>query len=179
MQIAAILGVTISTVAGSFKSLFDDQVRLQRIITSLKGLRTRSQDLKTRFVALSSGLKTVSVSSQSLLDVWDDVAKRMGSVSEDTNSVADPLATLLKTAWAKVAADAKSYIDALQQTVSSKATSAAASHKVLAAKFSAIPKVPCTDHEIRLHKLAAAHGCDVLHTATASSPPAFALAASR
>ncbi len=101
--------------------------------------------------------------------------------SEDTNSVDPALATLLKTAWAKVAADAKSYIDALQQTVSSKATSAVASHQVLAAKFSAIPKVPCSQHEIRLHKLAAAHGCDVLYTAavTASSPPAFALAASK
>lgn len=178
VQIAAILGVTISTVAGSFKNLFDDQARLQRIITSLKGLRTRTQDLKTRFVALSAGLKTVSVGSKSLLDVWDDVAARMGSVAETTDLVAPPQATQLKAAWAKVAADAKSYIDALQQTVSAKA-SAVASHQVLATKFNAIPKVPCTGPEIRLHKLAAAHGCDVLHVAPAASRATFSIAAAR
>lgn len=176
VQIAAILGVTISTIAGSFKNLFADQARLQKIISSLKGLRTRTQELKTRFVALSADLKTVSVSSKDLLDVWDDVAARMGSVAEDTNFVAPPLAAQLKTAWAKVAADAKNYIDVLQQTVAAKATSAVASHQALTAKFNAIPKVPCTGPEIRLHKLAAAHGCDVLHAPLATGIAGFALA---
>ncbi|KJA22828.1 hypothetical protein HYPSUDRAFT_185891 [Hypholoma sublateritium FD-334 SS-4] len=164
VQIAAILGVTVSTVAGSFRDLFDDQFRLQRVISSLKGLRTRTQDLKTRFVALSAGLKAVSSGSKSLLDVWDDVAARMVSVAEDTNLVTPPQAAQLTSAWAKVAADAKEYVDILQQTITSKSTSAVASHRVLAAKFNAIPKVPLSAAEIRLYKLAAAHGIDVFHS---------------
>ena len=170
MQIAAILGVTLTTITGSFKSLFDDQLRLQRIISSLKGLRTRAQDLKTRFVALSGSLKTVSTGSQSLLNVWDDVAARMGTVAEDTDSVPAPEAKQLKNAWAKVATDAKDYIDVLQRPASGTANaSAVESHRVIIAKFNAIPKVPITAAEIRLHKLAAAHGHDALYAPGLSS----------
>ena len=181
MQIAAILGVTITTIAGSFKSLFDDQLRLQRIISSLKGLRTRTQDLKTRFVALSAGLKTVVIGSQSLLNVWDDVAARMDAVAGDTDSVPASQAQQLKNAWAKVATDAKDFIDVLQRSTSDLpgATSASAveSHRVITAKFNSIPKVPITAAEIRLHKLAAAHGHDALYTAELSSRSRTNLAA--
>lgn len=173
MQIAAILGVTITTIAGSFESLFSDRLRLQRIISSLKGLRTRTQDLKTRFVALSVGLKTVSIGSQSLLDVWDDVAARMGTVAEDTNSVPAPQAGQLKNAWAQVATDAKDYIHILQRSGSDLPNTASASaiesHRVITAKFNAIPKVPITAAEIRLHKLAAVHGHDALYAPGLSS----------
>jgi len=176
VQIAAILGVTITTVAGSFKSLFDDQLRLQKIISSLKGLRTRTQDLKTRFVALSAGLKTVSIGSKSLLDVWDDVSARLSTVAEDTNSVPAPQAEQLKKAWAKVAADAKDYIDTLQKPGTARA-SAVESHRVITAKFNAIPKVPITAAEIRLHKLSAVHGHDALYAPRLSSRSGIKLVA--
>lgn len=168
VQIAAILGVTIATVAGSFKNLFNDQLRLQKIISSLKGLRTRTQNLKTRFVALSAGLKTVSIGSKSLLDVWDDVSARMITVAEDTNSVPASQAEQLKKAWAKVASDAKNYIDTLQMPGTTRA-SAIGSHRVITAKFNAIPKVPITAAEIRLYKLAAVYGHDVLYSPRLSS----------
>ena len=164
VQIAAILGVTVQTTAGSFKNLFDDQHRLQKIISSLKGLLTRIQDLKTKFVALSVGLKNVSINSQSLLDAWDDVAARMpvGTVTDHMNL--DPLhqPQQLKNAWAKVAIDAKDYIDVLQRSSSnlpgSVSANAVESHRVTTAKFNAFPKVPITENEIHLHKLAVAHG---------------------
>lgn len=159
VQIAAILGVTISTVTGSFKDLFDDQFRLQQIISSLKGLRTRTEDLKKRFTALSAALKTVAIGSQSLLDVWDDVSARLTSVVEDTDMVSPEQAAQIKSEWAKVAADAKKYIDTLQESISSK-SHAIGSHRALGAKFNAIPKVPLTPAEIRLYKLAAEHGID-------------------
>ena len=159
VQIAAILGVTVSTVAGSFKDLFNDQFRLQQIITSLKGLRTRTEDLKQRFTALSAALKTVAIGSKSLLDVWDDVAARLTSVVEDTSVVSPEQASQIKNEWAKVAADAKKYIDALQESIPPKSR-AIGSHRALAAKFSAIPKVPLSPAEIRLYKLAAEHGID-------------------
>ena len=151
MQIAALLNVAITTISGSFKSLFDNKLRLQKIISSLKGLRTRIRDLKTRFVALSAGLETVSISSQNLLDIWDDVAARMDAVAENKDSVPAPEAEQLKNAWAKVASDAKQYIN----TVS---TSTVESHRVLTAKINAIPKFPINADEIRLHKLAAVYG---------------------
>jgi len=183
VQIAAILGVAITTVAGSFKSLFNDQLRLQKIISSLKGLRTRTQDLKTRFVALSAGLKTVSIGSKSLLDLWDDVSARMSTVAEDTNSVPTPQAEQLKTAWAKVASDAKDYIDTLQRPGSdlpgTARASAVESHRIITAKFNAIPKVPITAAEIRLHKLAATHGHDALYAPRLSSRAGIKLAAAR
>ena len=168
MQIAAILGVTITTIAGSFKNLFNDRLRLQKIISSLKGLRTRTQDLKTRFVALSAGLKTVSISSKSLLHVWDDVAARMGTVAEDMDPVHASQSRLLKNAWSKVATESKDYIDVLHRSTTDLPGTATASsvesHRVITAKFNAFPKVPITADEIRLHKLVSVKGHDSLST---------------
>ena len=89
--------------------MFDDQLRLQKIISSLKGLLSRTQDLKTRFVALSAGLKIVSISSRSLLDVWDDVAARLGPAIDDMDLIPASQAQQLKRSRmrAKVAIDAK------------------------------------------------------------------------
>ncbi|KJA22823.1 hypothetical protein HYPSUDRAFT_138659 [Hypholoma sublateritium FD-334 SS-4] len=99
---------------------------------------------------------------------------KLASTAEDSDV---QIAAILGVTISTVAGDAKSYIDALQQTVSAKATSAVASHQVLSAKFSAIPKVPCTDAEIRLHKLAAAYGCDILHVVPSVNRAEFILTA--
>ena len=166
VQIAAILGVTVQTIGGSFKNLFHDWHRLQKTISSLKGLLTRIQVLKTRFVALSDGLKNVSINSQSLLDAWDDVAARMGTVTDDMNLESARQAEQLKNAWAKVAIDAKDYIDVLQRSSSdlpgSVSANAVESHRVTTSKFNAFPKVPITENEIHLHKLAVVRGHDGL-----------------
>jgi hypothetical protein len=172
VQIAPILGVTVATIAGSFKSLYDDQRRHQKIVSDLEGFHFRTQDLKTKFDALSTSLKIISLSSRNLLDVWDDVAarlRRVNTVTDDTILVPAPQAQQLKNAWANVTADAKNYIDLLQ---SSAPGSSVESHRVITAKFNATPKVPTTEEEVRLHKLAAAHGLDAL---CASGPQTVSL----
>lgn len=160
VQISAILGVTISTITGSFKNLFNDQARLQKIISSLEGLRARTEDLKNRFVALSKNLTTTTTSSKTLLDVWADVAGRMDSVKDNTSTVSETDAQTLTVAWAKVADDATKYINILQQPMSAITTSSVSSHQALATRFNALPKVPLTQSEIAFYKLAAAHGQD-------------------
>ncbi|KJA22822.1 hypothetical protein HYPSUDRAFT_185885 [Hypholoma sublateritium FD-334 SS-4] len=138
--------------------------------------------LDTQIQAQSAALASKNIVS-TLWEVLKTLYK-LASTAEDSDvQIAAILGVTISTVAGsfknlKVAGDAKSYIDALQQTVSAKATSAVASHQVLYAKFSAIPKVPCTGAEIRLHKLAAAHGCDVLHVTPAASRVAFAPAAS-
>lgn len=100
----------------------------------------------------------ISISSKSLLD---DVAAHMSTISEDMDLVPAPQAEQLKKAWAKVATDAKDYINILQRPISdlpgTSSTSAVESHHVITAKFNAIPKVPITGAKIHLYKLAATY----------------------
>ena len=169
MQIAFILGVPITTISGSFKGLYSVRLRLQNIIASLENFRTQTQDLKTRFVALSAALKTVSITSQSLIDVWVDVAARMGTVAEDMDRIPAPKAQQLKNAWAKVATDAKEFIDVLQSFAF--VTASTEFHRVITVKFNENPEVPTTADEIRLHRSAAVHGHDAPSTPHKNSHP--------
>ncbi|KAF8337656.1 hypothetical protein F5887DRAFT_1160992 [Amanita rubescens] len=151
VQIAALLGVAVSTIHGSFKTLFEDQLRLQQILSGLRALRSQLSSLKTKFIALSEGLTVVITNSQRLLNAWDDVADRQDAVKEVTDMVPPAIYEEIKSAWAKVAADAKEYADALTQPI----RSARSMHAIRSAQFNANPKVPITKHEIRLHKMVA------------------------
>ena len=160
VQIAPILGVTVATIAGSFKILYDDQYRFQKVISELKGFRFQILDLRIKFNALSASLEFI-FSSRSLLDVWDDVAAHLDTVTvaDDMSSLPAPQSQQLKEAWAKATTDAKDYIDVLQRSAPG---SSVESHRVISAKFNATPKVPTTEEEVCLHRLAAVHGHDAL-----------------
>ena len=69
VQIAALLGVTVSSIFGSFKSLFEDRHRLEQITGGLQALRNQIDSLRTKFVALSKGLTVVITNSRDLLNV--------------------------------------------------------------------------------------------------------------
>ncbi|EGO03969.1 hypothetical protein SERLA73DRAFT_158384 [Serpula lacrymans var. lacrymans S7.3] len=156
VQIASILGVAVTAIYGSFQSLFADTARLQKIISSLKGLRSRTNELKKKFAALSTGLTAVVSSSRALLDVWYDVAARMDAIQSTTDFAPAEQAQEIKDAWAGVAAVAQEYIDVVSQPT----TSAADAYRAISTKFNAIPKVPLTADEIRLYKLAVQYGND-------------------
>ena len=133
--------------------MFEDSFRLEQILTGLRALRDQLSSLKTKFIALSKGLTVVITNSKGLLNAWDDVADRQESVKEVTDTVPPAISEQIKSAWAKVAADAKEYADALTQTGSARSM-----HAIRSAQFNANRKVPITKHEIRLHKMVAALG---------------------
>ena len=169
VQIASILGVTISTIFGSFKSLFEDRQRLQQILNGLQALRDQISSLKTKFVVLSKSLTIVITNSRDLLSIWDDIAARQDAVGNVTDIVPGVIAQQITNAWAQVAADARQYAQALTQPT----TSAQVTHAIRSAQINANRKVPITAHEIRFHKLAAA----VAHRTPVSSAHAALRAA--
>ncbi|KAF8326917.1 hypothetical protein F5887DRAFT_1288843 [Amanita rubescens] len=69
VQIAALLGVT------------------SQILSALQALRDQISLLRTKLVALSKGLTVVITNSQQLLNVWDDIAARQGTVAGVTEMV--------------------------------------------------------------------------------------------
>ncbi|KAF8341736.1 hypothetical protein F5887DRAFT_380707 [Amanita rubescens] len=161
VQVAALLGVTVSSIFGSFKSLFEDRRRLEQILSGLRALRQQISSLKTKFVALSKGLTVVITNSQDLLNVWDDVAARQEAVMGVIDMVPPVISNQIKSAWVKVSADAKEYADALTQT-----TSAWSMHAVRSTQFNTNRKVPITKHEIRLHKMVSALGSSAVVSST-------------
>jgi hypothetical protein len=130
-------------------------------LNGLRALRDQLSSLKTKFIALSTGLTVVITNSQRLLNAWDDVADRQETVKEVTDTVPSVISEEIKSAWAKVAADAKKYADALTQTGSARSI-----HAIRSAQFNANPKVPISKDEIRLHKMVAALGSSAVVSST-------------
>lgn len=169
IQVATLLDLDVSSLQGSFATLFKDRQRLQNVIASLKSLRDQISLLKTKFSALSQGLTSVTTSSSALLGVWDDVADRMQAVANDSSNATSSQISKLKTAWDAVAADATAYINALSASTSPELFS------TLRTQYNTLTKVPQGAGEIKLFKAAAAAGVKPALTANAK-PAVFAAA---
>ena len=141
--------------------MFEDRARLEQVLSGLRALRDELSSLKTKFIALSKGLTVVITNSQGLLNAWDDVADRQESVKEVTDTVPAAISEQIKSAWAKVAADAKEYADALTQSGSARSM-----HAIRSAQFNANRKVPITTHEIHLYKMVATLGSSAVVAST-------------
>ena len=113
MEIADILGVTTSTIEGSFEPLFQvgNEDRLNKIISGVCDLRKRAQNLKAIFLTLKASLDTIT--SQ---NVGDDVADRMSNITEDMLSVPALQVPQPTTAWTNFTTVIKAFVDVLKKS---------------------------------------------------------------
>ncbi|KIK57574.1 hypothetical protein GYMLUDRAFT_229116 [Collybiopsis luxurians FD-317 M1] len=159
IQIAALLNVGLETIKSSFSQLWSDQQRLKELITGLTTLKDNLSAIKTLFTALSDSLTGIISDTKSLLNLWNDVQARLGTVETVDRNFTPQEIQEIADKWAKAEQAAKEYIEVVISSGSTKAPSIQPLvKKGVARKSTSVSKIPRTKAELRMAEIIASVG---------------------
>ncbi|EJU00461.1 hypothetical protein DACRYDRAFT_117414 [Dacryopinax primogenitus] len=118
IQMATMLQVGIDTFKTTFKKLFEEKAKLQKLIDGLTTLQTNLKQIKTMFTTLSKSLTNVLADSTSLLGIWTDVSDNLGEVDDVNRKLTAEELEKTGSAWSAASTTAQKYVNAITGTPS-------------------------------------------------------------